>query len=268
MNKVTVQWFWPVFRLFSNRYRTHLDGFHPLMTIVTVKWFYLVFRLYYVISYSDLYRRTCCSHGWVILTRISVTIQQIWPGTAPSDSSRKLSPIDDRCQGWMIFTSYFAYITSYPNLACLEGVYALMKKSRLGEFDSYFTFYPIDMAGISTIGLTHLEGFYPLCPSSRLNDLPRISLILRRILVGLVSSDLSRRRSRFNEQSHGWVIMIRTCISLIIQQIWPGTAPPDSPRLLPPIDHCHGWVILSFIPLILRHILIGLVYHLDCFESI
>ena len=86
--------------------------------------------------------------------------------------------------------------------------------------------------------------------------LPCTSLILRHILGELVSSDLPRRRSCSDEQSHGRVIL--THILLIIQSIWP--QPSDSPHWLPPIDeNHHGCMILPRISLLLLHILLGLV---------
>ena len=48
-----------------------------------------------------------------------------------------------------------------------------------------------------------------------------------------------------------WVIL--TCISLITNHEWPGLAPSDSPRWLPPIDdHHQHWVILSRISYIIQ----------------
>ena len=60
---------------------------------------------------SDLHHRAwlegCCrsdeqSHGWEILTCISLITHHAWPGLAPSDSSRWLSLIDDHRHGWVI----------------------------------------------------------------------------------------------------------------------------------------------------------------------
>ena len=131
-------------------------------------------------------------------------------------------------------------IIRYPSWTCIiwlaSKTFTLWwTKSRLNDFDSYFTYYSTDMARTCTIRLTsmpfiddHHHGWVIL---------PCISLILRHVLVRLVSSDLPRRRSRSDEQSHVWVIL--TCISLIIQQIWQGPAPLDSHWWLQSIDDNH-----------------------------
>ena len=82
--------------------------------------------------------------------------------------------------------------------------------------------------------------------------LPRILRILPYILGGLVSSDLPRRRSCCDEQSHGRVILTHSYrYSRDLS---------NSPRQLPPIDdHCRSCVNLPRISLILCHIQIGLV---------
>ena len=280
---------------------THLDAFHPLMTIVTVEWFYLVHHILGGLVSPDLPRRRSCSdeqsHGQVILTPISLIIHQIWPGPAPSYSPRWLPSIDDHSHGCVILPRIsLIWYHILVGLISSDAFTFWWSKAQLSGFDSYFTYYPTYtcMAGTCTIGLTSMAAIH-WRPSSRLRDftsyfaymyitsyrrtclegvhalmntvtvewfwlvchlwpgpapsdwhgwspsiddnrhgwvsLPRISLILRQILVGLILSDLPRRRSCSDEQSHGCVILTR--ISLIIQQIWPGPASSNSPRRLP-----------------------------------
>ena len=133
-------------------------------------------------------------HGWVILTRISLTcILRHIVGLA--------SRSDEHSHGWVIlthmslmagtctigltsmasihwwqslrmreFTSYFAYILSNPSRTCIVGLASnafmlLWTKSRFSDFDSYFTYYSTHMAGTCIIELTsttsrYVEGFY------------------------------------------------------------------------------------------------------------
>ena len=136
-----------------------------------------------------------------------------------SDSHRCLPPIDDHRPGWVILSRIsliLRHIIVYRT--CLEGVHALMDKVTLG--DSYFA--PSDLPVWYPPIDDHHRGWVML---------PRISLILRHILVGLASSGLHRRRSSSVEQIHGWVTLTR--ISLIIHDQWPGHAPSDSTHWWP-----------------------------------
>ena len=210
-------------------------GFYPLTTIVTVEWSYFVFRLYYVIAYSDLYRRLASKAFtlWWTNSRLSdfdsyfIYYPTDLAGICTTGLTSKAfinwwpsSRLND-------FTSYFTYITSYPSRTCIvwlvpKAFTLWWTKSRLNDFDLFFTYYPAD---------NNRHGWV---------SLPRISLILRHILVGLVVSDLPWRRSRSDEQSQSWVVLTR--ISLIIQQIWMGSASSDTSRWRPHIDHHrHCW---------------------------
>ena len=110
--------------------------------------------------------------------------------------------------------------------AWLEGFLALMNKIRVGRFWH-----------ISLITHHVWPGFAPL-DSSRwlllIDDhghswvtLHRISLILRHILIVLVSLDELSDFDLYVSYYPGTAPS--DCISLIIQQMWPGTAPLDSP---------------------------------------
>ena len=147
-------------------------------------------------------------------------------GTAPSDTSMasihcwpsyRLSE----------FTSYFAYmyITSY-RWTCLKRIHALMNTVTVEWFWLVCHLWPGPAPSDS-------HRWLPSIDDNRHGwvSLPRISMILRKILVGLVLSDLPRRRSCADEQSHGWVILTR--ISLIIQLIRSEPASSNSPRWLP-----------------------------------
>ena len=124
------------------------------------------------------------------------------------------------------FTPYVIFCADLYHRTCLEGVHALVNKVTVR--DSYFAYYAIDMAETCTVGLTSMASTH-WWPSS--SELPRISVILRHIPVGLASSGLHLRRSPSDEQSHGWIILTR--ISLIIKLIWPRYTASDSTNWWP-----------------------------------
>ena len=144
-------------------------------------------------------------------------IQQIWPGTAPSDSLHCFHLLMTTVTvGWF----YFANTTSYPNRTCIiwltsKAFTLWWKKSRLSDFESDYSNFPIDMAGTYTMGLISMASTY-WSPSSLLRDFTSHFRILRHILVRLLSSDFSRSLTRSGEQSDGWNILTQN--SLIMQQ--------------------------------------------------
>ena len=164
MNKVTIEWFWLVCHLLSNRYcrdlyhRTHLDGFHPF-PIITVEW---LPRISLILRHTS---RTCIVRlapkaftlWWrVILTRISLMAGTYTIGLTSMASIHwwQSSRLSD-------FTSYFAYITSNPSRTCIvvpasKAFRLWWTKSRLSDFDSYFTY------GRDLHHRTHIDGFHPL----------------------------------------------------------------------------------------------------------
>ena len=158
----------------------------------------------------------------------------------------------------MSSTHWWSSMSGLPRTSYSRRTFAIGLASKAfklwckSEFDLYFAYYPIDMSGTCTMGLTSMSSTY-WWPLSRLSEFNSHFAYIPHFLVGLASSGLHRRRSRSDEQSHGWVILTRC--SLINQKIWRAL----HHRIPPNDDHRHGWVILPHISLMLRHILLGLV---------
>ena len=110
------------------------------------------------------------SHSWVILNCISLIIQQIWPGPAPSDSTHW------RPSSWLWFYLVFCL---YQVLLWLVLSDLPWRHSRSDE------------------------------QSHDWMILTRVSLIIQQILLGPVQLDSPRWLSSINDQRHGWVILPR-----------------------------------------------------------
>ena len=236
---------------YPHNHRACLDGVHALMNKVMAEWFWLVFRF--------------------------LSNRSIWPGLAHRDSLWWLPPIDDHRQGWVILP-HIPLLLRHILLGLVSSdttkAFTLWwTKSRLSDFDSYFTYYPTNMAGTCIIGLASMTSAL-WWSSSRLGDITSYfayitsfssrtclscnnvaptdfgswsdSNIDGRVTVFFsrrVSSGLPRRRSRSDGQSHGRMKLIS--ISLIIPQMRLEPAPSDSSRWLPSIDdHRHIWEVL------------------------